>query len=78
MKPIRDNEDFKEAFRNVKNGPQRFLKKVIFKGVLVLTHFFLTVMGETQVVRDSSHVRVTHGTNQRQQGPQKTLQEYLK
>ena len=43
MKPIRDNEDFKGAFRNVKNGPKRaenVKKKVIFKGVVVLTHFF--------------------------------------
>ena len=42
MKPIRDNEDFKGAFRNVKNGPNRAkkVKRVIFKGVVVLTHFF--------------------------------------
>ena len=67
MTPIRDNEDFKGAFRNVKNGPKtaKKVKRVIFKGVVVLTHFFM-VMGETQVVLDSSHVRVTYGTNQRQ------------
>ena len=42
MKPIRDNEDFKGAFRNVKNGPKmaKKVKRVIFKGVVVLTHLF--------------------------------------
>ena len=35
-------------------------------------------MGETQVVLDSSHVRVTYGTNQRQWGLQRTRQEYPK
>ena len=34
MKPIRDNEDFKGAVRNVKNGPKRGkkVKWMIFKG----------------------------------------------
>ena len=34
MKPIRDNKDFKEAVRNVKNGPKRAkkVKRVILKG----------------------------------------------
>ena len=34
IKPIRDNEDFKGAFRNVKNGTKRAkkVKRVIFKG----------------------------------------------
>ena len=61
IKPIRDIEDFKGAFRNIKNGPKRAkkVKWVIFKGVVVLTHFFM-VMGGTQVILDSSHVRVTH------------------
>ena len=42
MTPIRDNEDFKGAFRNVKNGQKRAkkVKRVIFKGVVVLTHLF--------------------------------------
>ena len=42
MKPIRDNEDFKGAFKNVKNGPKmaKKVKRVIFKGVVVLTHLF--------------------------------------
>ena len=60
IKPIRDNEDFKGAFRNVINGPKRAkkVKRMIFRGVVVLTHFFI-VMGETQVVLDSSHGRAT-------------------
>ena len=33
-------------------------------------------MGETQVVLDSSHVRVTYGTNQRQWGLQRTCPKY--
>ena len=59
IKPIRDNDDFKGAFRNVKNGPNRAkkVKRVAFKGVVVLTHFFM-VMRETQCVLYSSHVRV--------------------
>ena len=67
IKLIRDDEDFKGALRNVKNGPKMAKKviRVIFKGVVVLAYFFM-FMGETQVVLDSSHVRVTHGTNQRQ------------
>ena len=34
MKPIRDNEDFKGAVRNVKNNQKRAkqVKRVIFKG----------------------------------------------
>ena len=34
MKPIRDNEDFKGAVRNVKNNQKRAkkIKRVIFKG----------------------------------------------
>ena len=34
MKPIRDNEDYKGAVRNVKDGPKRAnkAKRVFFKG----------------------------------------------
>ena len=42
MKPVRDNEDFKGAFRNVKNYQKRVkkVKRVIFKGDNSLyTHF---------------------------------------
>ena len=42
MKPIRDNEDFKGAVRNVKNY-QKMAKKVkrfFSKETAVLTHFF--------------------------------------
>ena len=41
MKPIRDNKDFKGAVKKVKNGPKRAkkVKRVIFKGVVVLTLF---------------------------------------
>ena len=42
IKPIRDNEDFKGAFRNVKKGPNRAkkVKTLIFKGDGSLyTHF---------------------------------------
>ena len=58
MKPIRDNEDFKGAFRNVKNGPKmaKKVKRVIFKGVVVLTHF-LKVIVETCNVLAFSNVR---------------------
>ena len=56
IKLIRENEDFKGVFRNVKNN-QKKVKRVIFKGVVVLKHFFMA-MGETQVILDSSHVRV--------------------
>ena len=42
IKLIRDDEDFKGALRNVKNGPKRAKNViwVIFKGVVVLKHFF--------------------------------------
>ena len=42
IKLIRDDEDFKGALRNVKNGPKMANKviRVIFKGVVVLKHFF--------------------------------------
>ena len=42
IKLIRDDEDFKGALRNVKNGPKMAKKviRVIFKGVVVLKHFF--------------------------------------
>ena len=42
IKPVRDNEDFKGAFRNAKNGPNRVkkVKRVAFKGVAVMAHFF--------------------------------------
>ena len=42
MEPIRDNEDYKGAVRNVKNGPKSAnkAKRVIFKGGGSLdTHF---------------------------------------
>ena len=38
-------------------------------------HTFSMVLGETQVVLDSSHVRVTYETNQRQKGPKRSRQE---
>ena len=72
MKPIRDNEDFKGAVRNVKNNQKRAIKvkRVIFKGDCSLdTLFFIGFKRETQVVLDSSHVRVPRGpdeTNRRQ------------
>ena len=41
IKPIGVNEDFKGAFRNVINSPKtaKNVKRVIFKGVAVSTHF---------------------------------------
>ena len=62
MKPIRDNEDFKGAVRNVKNNQKRAIKvkRVISKETAVLTHFFfIGFKRETQVVLDSSHGRAT-------------------
>ena len=62
MKPIRDNEDFKGAVRNVKNNQKRAIKvkRVIFKGDGSLdTLFSIGFKRETQVVLDSSHGRAT-------------------
>ena len=80
LKPIRDNEDFKRVFRNVKNGPKRAkkLKGGDFQRSGSLATLFFMVMGETQVFLYSSNVRVTHQTNQRQWGLQRTHQEYSK
>ena len=43
-----------------------------------MTHFFSMVLGGTQVVLDSSHVRVTYETNQRLTGLKRRRQEHLK
>ena len=83
MEQIRDNEDFKEAVMKVKSGQKRAekVKRVIFKGHGSLDALFFKVLGETQCVLDSSHVRVPYGpdeTNQRQWGFQSSLQECQK
>ena len=48
MKPIRDNEDFKGAVRNVKNDQKRAkkVKRVIFKGDGSLDTFFFIGFGK--------------------------------
>ena len=42
MEPIKDNEDFKEAVRNVKKGPKgpKLQKGYFSKETAMLTHFF--------------------------------------
>ena len=64
MEP-RGDKEFKEAVRNVQNGPKQpnWQKRVIFKGDGSLRHFFSRVMGENSCGLDSSHVRVANGTN---------------
>ena len=80
MKPIRDNKDFIGAVRNVKNGPIRAkkVKRVIFKEDGSLDTLFSMILGETQVVLDSSHVRVTYETIQRQIKLKRSCQERSK
>ena len=48
MKPIRDNEDFKGAVRNVKNNQKRAkkVKRVIFKGDDSLDTLFFIGFGK--------------------------------
>ena len=66
-KIIRDDEDFKEDVRNINNGlkGQKITKGEFSKEITVLARFF---QGNVRNLRclDSSHVRVTYGTNQRQ------------
>ena len=63
MAPISNIKDFKRAVRKVKKLP----KWQFSKETADLTHIF-KVMGETQSVLDSSHVRAPGRTNQRQGG----------
>ena len=69
MEPIRDNEDFKGAVRNVKNSQKgkRGQKGDFHRRRQSLRTFF-KVMGDNQSVLDSSYVTVPGGTKQRQLG----------
>ena len=61
---------FKRAKRAKRN---KMVKRLILKDTAVLRHFF-KVIGETQIVLDFLHVRVTNGTNERRWGPQRSRQ----
>ena len=64
MEPFRDNEDFKGAVMDIQNNQNGKTKKVVGKETAVLTHFYY-IMVETCNVRESPHVRVFYGPNQK-------------